>query len=79
MKGDAFWDQAGKYSVSYVKVAEKEAWAPVCALLDDLLEVASHRDDRAVFLGGRGFVGICEYRLKFAKAVSVSGTLRNLV
>lgn len=69
LKEDPFWDQAGKYSVSYVKASGSEAWGPVCSMLDDLFDAAVQRDDHNKFCQGRGFVGICEYRLKFARAV----------
>lgn len=76
LKEDPFWDQAGKYSVSYVKASGSEAWGPVCSMLDDLFVAAAQRGDHSKFCKGRGFVGICEYRLKFARAVrSLSLTL----
>lgn len=70
LKADAFWDQAGKYSVSFIKSDGTDAWQPVEALLDELIELASQREDKSKFFQGRGFTGICEYRLKFARAVS---------
>lgn len=69
LKEDAFWDQSGKYSVSYVKAAGSEAWPSVAMLLDELFDRASQRHDRMKFFQGRGFAGICEYRLKLARAV----------
>lgn len=72
LKGDAFWDQSGKYSVSYVKAAGSEAWSSVAMMLDELFEGASERQDRAKFFQGHGFIAICEYRLKLARAVRLS-------
>lgn len=69
LKEDAFWDQCGKYSVSYVKAAGSEAWPPVAMMLDELFDRVSQRHDRGKFFQGRGFIGICEYRLKLARAV----------
>lgn len=70
LKADPFWDQAGKYSASYVKVSGNVVRDAVVGLLDTLFELAAAREDGDAFLRGRGFISICEYRLKFARAVS---------
>jgi hypothetical protein len=71
LKEGPFWDQAGKYSASYIRAVGDNARQPVAALLDDLFLQASERKDASRFFHGKGFIGICEYRLKLARLVSV--------
>lgn len=70
LKEDAFWDQSGKYCAAYVKAVGNEGRDNVASMLDGLFQDASSREDKAKFFQGRGFISICEYRLKFARAVS---------
>lgn len=66
-----FWDQTLKFAVSFVKTGEKdEVTREVMHTFALLVKAVEEREDRAMWLEGKGFMGFCEYWMAFAKRVS---------
>ena len=66
---DDFWEQVLKYSTYFVRAVGVDARELATALLDDLFVVMAEREDGRKFMRGKGFITICEFRIKLAKVV----------
>lgn len=73
-----FWDQVLKSSGVFIKSVpaesreEEHVTSVILTTFAKLVDEADGREDKDVFLKGRGFVTFCEYWMSFAKIVSAS-------
>jgi len=73
---NTFWDQVVRFCGVFAKsqtLVEEAATRAILSTFSDLVGRTEKRSDASAFLGGKGFVGFCEYWMVLAKRVSQKG------
>lgn len=85
IEANTFWDQATRYAGVFVKTTPQKGEEQTTSMIlhgyAQLVDLAEQRSDREMFMSieqeGKGFLGLCEHWLSFAKRVNSSCMFEN--